>query len=119
DGREESVKRTHSNLALSVLSLTQPDLTRDRVFKNVFEKPGKQPRVYLQRIRESVLNQWLNPSRREESALSHVPDVSEWVAVSNPGFRCNRSSLFFDANHDGHIDVLTGNRLYLASDVPG
>ncbi|MEI8347720.1 MAG: VCBS repeat-containing protein, partial [Pseudomonadota bacterium] len=83
---------------------------------NPFSFNGEKPQVYFQKAdenyKEMILSQISKTTTPIPSRDFLLPNMSHWENADVP-LKCHQQSLFFDANHDGFVDVLTGDTLYL------
>lgn len=119
DNQPSQVKRKHSNISLALLSITTPSLTAGKSFTNPLDIAGKPARLFIQSANENAIDSWNRLNLGAPPASSSLVGSHLWKEIANPSFACHQGTLFFDANHDGRIDILTGKTLYLASSVSG
>ena len=104
-----------SNLHLSILSLIAPDQVQGMDFTPVWDAPKGQAVVWKQVANEEALRASWQETKDFSAPFGSRPPllgVYRWQQ-SEENFKCNSHSIFFDANQDGVVDVLTGSTLYL------
>lgn len=105
-----------SNLHLSILSLVAPEqVPANATFTSTWDAQTGPAEVWEQQLdREAILSRWQAVAETTAPFRNRPPllGVHRWVKRQE-SFRCNAHSLFFDANQDGIMDVLTGKTLYL------
>jgi len=115
---EANNSSNQSPLNLSILKRLGHSDIHKHSFKDVFSSEGSKARIFLQKFDEKrALNTWWarGGEGQAETKKNHLLDHSEWQETNAINFNCHQYTLFNDFNNDGHVDILSGKKLFFTS----